>query len=146
MIVTATLTTQVGRVARGIIECTQLVDEILNIEHVEWETLLVIGDAEFYKDPDAEYPNQQMRVSASPENRVAALSYTDHDNPITPIVHSYNPDRPYYATDLIFNGTTGAIFPRSAVISIGHARLALKEWIKTRQRPECIDWQTPDDY
>lgn len=146
MIVTATLTTQVGRVARGVIECTQLVDEILDTEHVDWETLLVVGDVEFFSSPTAEYPNSQMRVSASPANGVGALSYTDHDHPTTPIVNSYNPDRPYFAIDLVFNGTSGSVFPRSAVIPIGHVRMALREWLKTRERPECIDWQTCDDY
>ena len=146
MIVTAILTTQIGRAARGIIECTQLIEQILDTEHVRWETLLAVGDIEFYTDQSGPFPNQQLRVSVSPQNGVAALSYTDHDDPDLSIVNSHNPDGYIPAVGLIFNGDTGAIFPRSALIPIPRARAALMEWLKTRTRPTCIEWAPYDQY
>lgn len=146
MIVTAILTTQIGRAARGIIECTQLIDQILDTEHVDWETLLAIGDVEFYSDRSGPYPNHQLRVSVSPKNGVAALSYTDHDDPTLSIANSHNPDGHSPGVALVFNGDTGALFPRSALIPIPRARAALMEWLKTRTRPTCIEWVPYDQY
>lgn len=146
MIVTATLTTQVGRVACGLIECTQLIEQILHTEHTDWETLLAIGDMEFYSNPKGPYPNHQLRISVAPKIGVAALNYTDHDDPTLTIANSYNADDPAIPVDLIFNGDTGAVFPRSAVIPIDHARAALLEWLKTRKRPTCIEWKRYDEY
>lgn len=146
MIVTATLTTQIGRVARGIIECTQLIDQVLKIEHTEWETLLYIGDEQYYSESKGPYPNHQLRVSASPMRGVAALNYTDHDDPMMTIANSINVGGLSYAVDLVFNGDTGAVFPQSAVIPIEDAHAALVEWISTRKRPKCIEWVPYDKY
>ncbi|MEV6240018.1 Imm1 family immunity protein [Lentzea sp. NPDC051838] len=146
MIVTAILSTQIGRSAHGIIECEQLIEEILDTEHLGWETLLAVGDVEFYRDRSGPYPNHQLRVSVSPKNGVAALSYTDHDDPALSIANSHNPDGSSPAIDLVFNGDTRAIFPRSALIPISLARAALTEWLTTRSRPTCIEWVPYDEY
>lgn len=146
MILTATLTTQVGRVACGIIECRQLIDEILHTEHTDWETLLAIGDMQYYSDPKGPYPNHQLRISASPARGVAALSYTDHDDPTMTIANSFNAGELPFAVDLIFNGDTGAVFPQSAAIPIEDAHAALTEWLTTRKRPTCIKWVPYDEY
>ncbi|SMC90219.1 Imm1 family immunity protein [Lentzea albidocapillata] len=146
MIVTAILTTQIGRVARGVIECTQLIDQVLDTEHMTWETLLAVGDVEFYSDQSGPYPNHQIRVSVSPKNGVAALSYTDHDDPALSIANSHNQSDRSPAVDLVFNGDTGALFPRSALIPIPRARVALMEWLRTRTRPTCIEWVPYDEY
>ncbi|GGN10045.1 hypothetical protein GCM10011609_57270 [Lentzea pudingi] len=146
MIVTAILTTQIGRVARGTIECIQLIEQILDTEHDRWETLLAVGDVEFYTDESGPYPNQQIRVSVSPRNGVAALSFTDHDDPSRSIVNSYNAHGHIPAVGLVFSGDTGAIFPRSALIPIPHAREALMEWLTTRTRPTSIAWVPYDQY
>lgn len=143
---TAILTTQIGRVARGIIECTQLVEQILDTEHERFETLLAIGDSEFYTGASGPYPNHQLRISVSPRQGVAALSYTDHDDPALSIANSHNPDGFIPAVGLVFNGDTGAIFPRSALIPIPRARKALMEWLTTRARPTCISWVPYDQY
>ncbi|WP_237048376.1 Imm1 family immunity protein [Lentzea guizhouensis] len=146
MIVTAILTTQIGRVARGIIECTQLIEQVLHTEHTDWETLLSVGDVEFYSERSGPYPNHQLRVSASPRNNIAALSYIDHDDPALSIANSHNPDDNSPFVALVFNGETGAVFPRSALIPIPRARAALMEWLNTRTRPTCIEWVPYDQY
>ena len=146
MIVTALLTTGVGKVSRGEHETHELVEEILRLEHTDWETILCVGDEEFHRDKNGPFPNNQMRVSVSPSAGYAALNYTDHDNPNDPIVNSFNPRRPLPEVLLIFNGTTGAIFPRTAAIPIVDARRALVEWVATRARPACIQWRPYDRY
>lgn len=146
MIVTASLTTDVARVTRGMAESVRLVDEILKLDHVEWETTLYIGDVEFHQTKDGPFPNQQLRISVRPSAGLAALSYRDHDDPEMSIANSYNPKRPLPDVDLIFNGDTGAVFPRTAAIAIADARKALIEWLETRKRPTCIEWRPYDTY
>jgi hypothetical protein len=113
MIVTASLTTGIARVTHGRSESVRLVDEILTMDHVEWETTLSIGDVEFHRTKDGPIPNHQLRISVRPSAGFAALNYMDHDDPLMPIANSYNPSRPLPGVDLIFNGTTGAVFPRT---------------------------------
>lgn len=144
MIVTALLTTGVARVSDGLRESLALIDEVLSTEHVDWESTLSVGDVEFHTSREGPFPNNQMRVSVSPSTGYAALNYTDHDDPDHPIVNSFNPRRPLPEIYLIFNGTTGSIFPRTAAISIAEARKALVEWIETRARPTCIEWRPYD--
>lgn len=146
MIVTTLLTTGVARVSRGLSECLALVDEILRIEHVDWESTLSVGDVEFRSSKEGPFPNNQMRVSASPSAGYAALSYTDHDDPNHPMFNSFNPSRPLPEVFLVFNGATGLIFPRTAAILIADARKALIEWVATRERPTCIEWRPFDLY
>lgn len=146
MIVTASLTTGVARVTHGMPESARLVDEILRMDHVDWETILSIGDAEFHRTKDGPFPNHQLRISVRPSAGLAALNYMDHDDALMPIANSYNAMRPLPGVDLIFNGTTGSVFPRTALISVSDARKALIEWLGTRKRPTCIGWRPYDSY
>ncbi|RZQ65113.1 Imm1 family immunity protein [Amycolatopsis suaedae] len=146
MLVTASLTTGVAKVARGMHAATRLVDEILATNHVDWETTLAVGDVEFHRTKDGPFPNHQFRVSVRPSAGLAALNYMDHDDAKMPIANSFNPKRPLPELDLIFNGTTGAVFPRSAAIPIADTRRALIEWLGTRKRPSCIEWRPYDMY
>ncbi|WP_158881161.1 Imm1 family immunity protein [Amycolatopsis anabasis] len=141
MIVTAVLTTGSARVTHGMPESVRLIDEILKTDHVHWETILYVGDVEFHSSQDGPIPNHQFRVSVSTTRGFAALNYADHDDPVMPMANSYNPKRPLPEVDLIFSGTTGSVFPRSALISIAQARTALLEWLETRKRPRCIEWR-----
>ncbi len=146
MIVTASLTTDVARVTHGMTASVRLIDEILKMDHVEWETTLYVGDVEFHRTKDGPFPNQQLRISVRPSAGLAALNYMDHDDPDMPIANSFNSKRPLPNIDLIFNGTTGSVFPRTALISVADARNALIEWLKTRKRPTCIEWRPYDAY
>lgn len=146
LVVTASLTTDVARAAHGMRASIELIDEILRLEHEDWETTLSVGDVEYHTTRDGPYPNNQMRVSARPSAEVAALNYTDHDDPQMPMANSYNPAHPPSGLYLIFNGETGAVFPLSAVIPMADARSALVEWLRTRRRPTCVKWQRYDSY
>ncbi|MCK2240189.1 Imm1 family immunity protein [Crossiella sp. S99.1] len=146
MIVTASLTTGVARVARGLTEATLLIEEILETDHVSWESILHVGDTEFRRSKDGPIPNHQFRVSIRPSVGMAALNYMDHDDPHMPIANSFSRKRPLPDVLLIFNGSTGSIFPRTAVVPILDARRALFEWLKTRKRPTCIEWRPFDNY
>ena len=146
MLLTASLTTGVARVTRGMLESTRLVDEILKTDHVDWETTLMVGDVEFHRTTAGPFPNHQLRISVRPSAGFAALNYMDHDDERMPIANSFNPKRPLPEVDLIFNGTMGSVFPRSAVISVTDARDALIEWLATRKRPTCIEWRPYDSY
>jgi len=143
---TASLTTDVARVAHGMRESVRLIDEILTLDHVDWETTLYVGDVEYHSTKDGPYPNHQLRVSVRPSAGVAALNYTDHDDPDMTIANSYTSKRPPPDVDLIFNGATGSVFPGTAVIPIDEARAALREWLRTRKRPTCIEWRPYDEY
>jgi len=146
MIVTASLTTGVVRATHGMRESVRLVDEILKLDHVEWETTLSVGDVEFRRTKDGPFPNHQLRISVRPSAGLAALNYMDHDDPLMQIANSFNPKRPLPNAILIFNGTTGSVFPRTAVIPVADARNALIEWLETRKRPTCIEWRPYDAY
>lgn len=146
MLLTASLTTGVARVTSGMPESTELVDEILRSDHVDWETTLIVGDVEFHRSKDGPYPDHQLRISVRPSAGFAALNYMDNNDPVMPIANSFNPKRPLPDVNLIFNGTTGAIFPRTAAIPIEDARAALIEWLETRKRPTCIEWRPYDSY
>lgn len=146
MLVTASLTTDVARVTHGMAESVRLIDEILKLDHVEWETTLSIGDVEFHRTKDGPFPNHQLRISVRPSAGFAALNYMDHDDPHVPIANSFNPKRPLPEVDLIFNGDTGTVFPRTALIPVADARKALIEWLETRRRPTCIEWRPYDAY
>jgi hypothetical protein len=143
---TASLTIGVARVTHGLRASANLVDEILNMNHVDWETTLLVGEVEFYRTKDGPFPNHQLRISVRPSAGYAALNYTDHDDPEMPIANSYNPKHPLPEVDLIFNGATGSVFPRTAVIPITNARNAMHEWLHTRRRPTCIEWRPYDAY
>lgn len=145
LVLTASLTNGVARVAHGLQESTALIDEILTLNHTDWETTLSVGDIEFYQDHDGPYPNHQMRVSVRPQTDGAALNYMQNDVPKMSWANSYSATPPA-DIDLIVNGTTGAVFPRWAVIPIADARRALHEWLRTRQRPTCIEWRPYDKY
>lgn len=144
MIVTASLTTGVARVAEGMPESSRLVDDVLRIEHTEWETTLFVGDVEFHRTKDGPFPNHQLRISVRPSCGLAALNYIDQDDRNMPAACSYSPKRPLPDVHLIFNGATGSVFPRTAAIPIADARRALFEWLNTRLRPTCIDWRPYD--
>lgn len=145
-VVTALLTTHVGRATFSMRDCVALIEEVLTLDHVDLETTLWIGDEEYHTGTDGPYPNSQMRVSVRPSEKCAALSYTDHDHPGMSIVNSHNPTPILSDVLLIFNGDTGSVFPRSAVISISDARNALLEWLRTRSLPTCIEWQPFDEH
>jgi hypothetical protein len=146
MILTASLTTGVARVTKGMSASIRLVDEILALDHIDWETTMSVGDVEFHRSKDGPFPNHQLRISVRPSTGLAALNYTDHDDLELPIANSFNPKRPLPQVDLIFNGTTGAVFPRTAAIQIADARRAITEWLETRKRPKCIQWRPYDIY
>jgi hypothetical protein len=113
----------------------------MRLEHVEWETVLTIGDVEHLQTPDGPFPDQQLRISVSPSKGVAAISFTDHRDPEMAVVNSHNPNRALKEIFLIFNGATGTTFPTDACIPISDARNALLEWLETRSRPRCIAWR-----
>lgn len=144
VILTASLTTDVARTAHGMDSSVLLIDEILSTEHVGWETTLYVGDVEFYRTKAGPIPNHQLRISVSPSAKVAALNYLDHDDCAMPSANSFNSQGPHPTVDLIFNGTTGAVFPRDSLIPIANARLALLEWLRTQTRPTCIEWKAFD--
>jgi hypothetical protein len=146
MIVTASLTTGVARVANGMPAALQLVDLVFRTDHSEWETTMYVGDVEFHRTEDGPYPSHQFRISVQPATGYAALNYIDHDDPHMTIANSFNPQQPPPEVRLIFNGTSGSVFPRSAAIPIRHARAAAIEWLQTRKRPTCIAWQSFDNY
>lgn len=146
MILTASLTTGVVRVTHGMPASVRLIDEILKIDHIEWETTLCVGEIEFHRTKGGPFPNHQMRISVRPSIGFAALNYMDHDDPDMPIANSYNPKRPLPDVDLVFNGSMGAVFPRTAAIPIADARKALAEWLETWKRPTCIEWRPYDNY
>ncbi|WP_329067362.1 Imm1 family immunity protein [Amycolatopsis sp. NBC_01480] len=127
-------------------ESTQLIDEILKTDHVDWETTLMVGDVEFHHGKSGPFPDQQFRISVSPPTGFAALNYMNNRDPDMPITNSFNSRRPLPDVNLIFNGSTGAVFPRTAAIPILDARAALIEWLETRQRPTCIEWRPYDAY
>ncbi|MFD8492385.1 Imm1 family immunity protein [Amycolatopsis sp. NPDC059657] len=146
MLLTAALTTGVARVTRGMRESTRLVDEILALDHVNFETIMTVGNTEFHSTKDGPFPNHQLRISVRPSTGFAALNYMDNDDAQMPIANSFNPKRPLPEVDLIFNGSTGSVFPRTALISIGNARNAVIEWLETRERPTCIEWRPYDSF
>ena len=145
MILTASLTTGIARVAHGPREALQLIDFILATEHTEWETTLAIGEVEYHTTSQGPFPNHQLRISVSPRAGLAALNYMDNDAEES-IMNSFNPTHPVPEVDLIFSGSTGSVFPRTAAIPIKDAREALLEWIETWRRPTCIHWQPYDSY
>lgn len=145
-VVTASLSSGVARVARGMTESVALVEEILTIEHVRSETTLSIGDEEFYSSKEGPVPNHQFRVSVRPSIGFAALNYMDHDDDKLPVANSFNPRRPLPEVNLVFNGAINSVFPRTAAILISDARSALMEWLGTRKRPMCIPWVPYDQY
>jgi hypothetical protein len=145
-IVTASLTSGIACVAHGMAESVNLIDDIIRMNHVEWETILLVGTVEFHSSKAGPFPNHQLRVSVRPSAGFAALNYIDHDDPILTIANSFNPKRPLPDVKLIFNGSTGSAFPRSAAIPIVEAREALLEWLETWKRPSCIEWQPYDAY
>jgi hypothetical protein len=145
VIVTASLTDGIARVAHGPEEALQLIDRILNTEHTEWETVLYIGKVEYHTTSHGPYPNQQLRISVSPRAGLAALNHTDNDAEES-IMNSFNPARPLPEVDLIFSGSTGDVFPRTAAIPITDARAALVEWLETWRRPTCIQWRPYDSH
>ncbi|MEV6826158.1 Imm1 family immunity protein [Amycolatopsis sp. NPDC051102] len=146
MFLTASLTTGVARVTAGRLESIRMIQEILTLDHVDWETTMAVGDAEFHRTKDGPYPNHQFRISVRPSAGLAALNYMDHDDKTMPIANSYNPKRPLPELDLIFNGSTGAVFPRTAIIPVDDANEALIEWLDSRKRPTCIEWRPFDAY
>jgi hypothetical protein len=146
LILTASLTTGVACVTFDMRESIRLVDEILHVDHVHWETTLMVGDVEFHQSRNGPFPNHQLRISVRPSSGFAALTYVDHDDPHMSVANSYNPTRPLPAIDLIFNGDTGAVFPRTAAIHITDARTALIEWLETWRRPTCIAWRPYDAF
>ena len=141
LVVTASLTSDVARVARGMRESVELIDEILGLDHETWESTLHVGDIEYHTSKDGPYPNNQMRVSVRPAARVAALHYIDHDDPEMSAAYSYTPTPPLSRIYLVFNGETGRLFPQSAIIPIEDARAGLVEWLHTRKLPRCISWR-----
>jgi hypothetical protein len=146
LIVTATLTSGVSCVVHGLRGAENLVEEILVMEHGEWETILLAGDAEYFQSSAGPYPDAQMRVSVRPSLGVAALNYSDNSDPVMALANSYNPKPHFPEIYLIFSGSTGAVFPYSAAISIADARYALQEWLVIRKRPTCIEWRPYDKY
>ena len=146
VVITASLTNGLARVEYGMPAAVALVDEVLKLNHIHWETTLYVGQTEFYRTKAGPLPNHQLRISVRPSAGVAALNYMDHDDPRQPISNSSNTRYHVFDVDLIFNGSTGLVFPRTAVLPIPDVRRALIEWLHTWQRPRCVDWQPFDSY
>lgn len=146
MIVTASLTSGIACVAHGMTASVNLVDEIIRMDHIEWETILLVGTVEFHSTKAGPFPNHQLRISVRPSTGFAALNYTDHDDPLLTIANSFNPKRPLPDVKLVFSGSTGSMFPRTAAIPLADARKALLEWLDTWRRPTCIEWRPYDAY
>ncbi|GAA2999619.1 Imm1 family immunity protein [Actinokineospora diospyrosa] len=144
-ILTASLTTGVARVAHGIEASTELIAEVLRLDHNEWETILLLGDQQFHQTKNGPFPDQQLRVTVRPTLGYAALNHSD-TNSDPPIANSYNPRLSTPDLVLIFNGSTRTVFPRTAAIPIADAQLALDQWLLTQRRPTCINWQPFDHY
>lgn len=142
LVVTASLTSDVARVARGMHESIELIDEILGLDHETWESTLHVGNIEYHTSKDGPYPNNLMRVSVRPTAGVAALHYVDHDDTDMSASYSYTASSPTFRIYLVFSGESGRLFPQSATISVADARAALVEWLHTRKRPLCIDWRS----
>ncbi len=111
MVVTASLTTGIACVAAGVADCLRLIDQILRIDHIGWETSLYVGDSEFYRSRDGPYPNHQVRVSVRPSAGYAALAYIDHDDSLMSVALSFNRQQLGPDVHLVFNGSIGAVFP-----------------------------------
>src|SRR3954465_11488898 len=111
MIVTASLTSGNARAVHGMRAATELISEIITLDHTDWETTLSVGDVEYRTTRDGPYPNHQMRISVRPTTGLSALNYTDHDDIAMPMANSYNPNPSLPAVDLVFNGATGTVFP-----------------------------------
>ncbi|XVV03226.1 Imm1 family immunity protein [Actinosynnema sp. CA-248983] len=141
MIVTASLTTGIACVTTGRHACIRLVDTVLGTAHHDWETTMSVGDEEFRRTKDGPFPNHQLRISVDPGCGYAAINYTDHDDPHMPNANSFNAGGTPADVTLIFNGSTGAVFPRESAIPVADARRALVEWLDTRKRPTCIEWR-----
>jgi len=107
---------------------------------------MFVGDVEVRSTKEGPQPDHQLRLSVNPAYGFAALNYMDHNDPQMVIANSYNPARPLPEVDLIFNGETGAVFPRTALIPITDAHTAMMEWVQTRKRPTCIEWRPYDSY
>lgn len=142
---TVSLTNGIACVAHGPKEALLLVDRILRTEHTEWESTLAVGEVEYHTTPQGPFPNHQLCISVSPRAGLAALNYMDNDAEES-IMNSFNPAHPLPEIDLIFSGSTGGVFPRTAAIPIQDARAALIEWIETRRRPTCVQWRPYDSY
>jgi hypothetical protein len=110
MIVTASLTTGVARVADGMPAAIRLVDLVFRTHHFEWETTMYVGDVEFHRSRDGPYPSHQLRISVQPATGYAALNYIDHDDLHMTIANSFNPQQPPPEVRLIFNGLTDQFF------------------------------------
>lgn len=63
MIVTAALTTGIARVTQGLSASLQLFDDILGMDHAEWESILYVGDTEYHCTkralPESSTPNKR---------------------------------------------------------------------------------------
>jgi Immunity protein Imm1 len=140
VVVTASLTTGIACVASGAVDCLRLVDQVLQLDHIEWETSLYVGDFEFYRSKDGPYPNHQLRISVRPSAGFAALAYIDHEDSLMSVAVSINRQQLGPDVHLVFNGSTGAVFPRVAAIPVSEAHRALAEWLESRRRPTCISW------
>ena len=57
MIVTASLTSGIACVAHGMTESVNLIDEIIRMDHAEWETILLVGTVEFHSSKAGPFPN-----------------------------------------------------------------------------------------
>ncbi|OAP29032.1 Imm1 family immunity protein [Amycolatopsis sp. M39] len=146
MILTALLTTGTVQVVDGYDRSVRLIDDILGIEHVDWESTLNVGEEPYYQSKEfGPFPDHQFRISARASLGVAACNYTDNNDPVMGNAISWNP-RPAGDAMLIFNGATGSVFPASASIPISLARESLLEWLNTRKRPTCIEWRPYDKF
>ncbi|MBB4966155.1 hypothetical protein F4559_003514 [Saccharothrix violaceirubra] len=125
----------------------RLIEDVLALDHVHWETVMSVGDEEFYTTPTGPYPNHKLRISVDPAYGYAAINYVDHEDGTMPVASTISTSSlAPPELHLIFSGQTGAVFPSICAISIVDARHALTEWIETRVRPKCVEWQAYDEY
>jgi hypothetical protein len=73
LIVTASLTSGIACVARGMAESVKLISQVIRMDHLEWESILSVGTVEYHSSKTGPFPNHQLRISVRPSAGFAAL-------------------------------------------------------------------------
>ncbi|SFT84806.1 Immunity protein Imm1 [Actinopolyspora lacussalsi subsp. righensis] len=122
-----------------------LIEELLATDHSSWESHLSFTDESIDPDEVSEdwYPDHDVTLAVDPTSGYGAMRWTGMiDNVLVPFV-TYNPNTEPNI-DLLRDGGTPHFFPHSAVLPVDDVRMALLEFARTGQRPECVSWQEFD--
>jgi hypothetical protein len=57
-----------------------------------------------------------------------------------------NPQPSTDAPELLFDGEAGTDYPSGAAIPVDHLRKAIEEYLRTGERPTCVEWQAAEQY